>query len=276
MLARRSCLVTTALVAVALAVGSPAQADSTYLVRPGDTLSGIAAAHRTTVASLARVNLIDPKGLLLAGARLTVPSNSHPADPAARYRVRLGDTLTGIADRYGTSVAALARLNRLDPNGLLISGRTLLVPGGAEAAVPAVVAPPSKVLDTRTEIRASVRAWADHYGVSRSLALAVAWMESGDQPNLTSAAGAWGVMQVMPVTWLYTEVFLIGSPVPHTTDGGIRVGMAYLHHLLRSFGGDRRLAVAAYLQGEGSVLRQGVLPSSLSYVNGILTLAGAA
>ena len=267
---RRYCLATTALLAAVLVAASAAQAASTYLVRPGDTLTGIASAHRTTVARLARANRIDATGLLLVGARLTVPSISRPV---TRYRVRFGDTLSDIAVRYGTSVTALARLNRLDPNGLLVTGRALLVPRAAE---PAVVPPASNVLDTRAEIRAAVRAWADHYGVSRSLALATAWMESGDQPNLTSAAGAWGVMQVMPSTWAYTEQFLIGSPVPHTTDGGIRVGMAYLHHLLRAFGGDQRLAVAAYLQGEGSVRRQGVLSSSWSYVNGILTLAGAA
>src|SRR5207253_10344550 len=92
-----------------------------------------------------------------------------------------------------------------------------------------------------------------HYGVRPRLALALAWQESGHQPNLTSSAGALGVMQVLPVTWAYAETVLIGRPVPHTTDGGIRVGVAYLSHLIDAFDGNERLALAAYLQGERSV-----------------------
>ena len=105
------------------------------------------------------------------------------------------------------------------------------------------------------------------------VALALAWQESGHQPNLTSSAGAWGVMQVLPVTWAYAETVLIGRPVPHTTDGGIRVGVAYLNHLIDAFDGNERLALAAYLQGERSVREQGVLPSTEPYVANILALA---
>jgi soluble lytic murein transglycosylase-like protein len=69
---------------------------------------------------------------------------------------------------------------------------------------------------------------------------------------------------------------LIGHPVPHTTFGNIRIGIAYLHHLLRAFSGDRHLALAAYLQGETATRQRGILPSSRSYVANILALAGAA
>jgi LysM repeat protein len=70
----------------------------------------------------ARVGLV----LLLAG--LVESADAHP-----RYRVRWGDTLTGIASRQGTTVAALARLNGLDPSNILPSGVTLRLPaaGGA-------------------------------------------------------------------------------------------------------------------------------------------------
>lgn len=248
-------------VAILGSLGEAASADSTgYRVRPGDTLGGIAAAHGLTIAALAKLNGLDPAKILPVGIDLRLAS---PLPETGRYRVQSGDTLSGIAVRYGTNVRALARLNRLNANGLLLVGQRLLVPRRASAAQ-------ESTGDTGSEIQASIRHWAAHYGVSARLALAVAWTESGYRPNLTSSAGAWGVMQVMPVTWAYTESMLIGEPIAHTTDGGIRVGIAYLHHLLRTFSGDWRLALAGYLQGEQSVRDNGILPSSHDYVYGTL------
>ena len=253
----RSSLLLAVLVssALAAAVAPGAALASTYRVRPGDTLSGIAAAHRLTVAALARLNRLDPNGILLAGAVLQLPV-PHPK--RTRYRVRAGDTLSAIAARRGTSVGVIARLNRIDPDAILPVGRILLLPRPASSG--------------RQAIRRSIVHWARHYGVRPRLALGLAWQESGYQPNLTSSAGAWGVMQVMPATWKYAETILIGRTVPHTTDGGIRVGVAYLHHLLHVFG-DERLAVAAYLQGEFSLRRNGVLASSEAYIADVLALA---
>jgi N-acetylmuramoyl-L-alanine amidase len=247
-------VVLAALVLTAIALPASALA-STYRVRPGDTLSGIAATHRLTLRSLARLNALDPNGILLAGTVLRLPS---PRRALIRYSVRPGDSLSAIAVRFGTSVQVIARLNRLDPDALLPVGRTLVLP---------------KRISQRSAIRSSILHWARHYGLRRKLALAVAWQESGHQPNLTSPVGAWGVMQVMPTTWAYVETTLIGRRIPHTTEGGIRVGVAYLHHLLYAFGANERLALAAYLQGERSVREHGVFPSSESYVANILALA---
>jgi LysM repeat protein len=98
---------------------------SSYRVRAGDTLSGIAAAHRVTLGSLARLNALDPNGILLAGTVLRLPS---PRRALMRYGVRPGDSLSAIAVRYGTSVQVIARMNRLDPGALLPVGRTLVLP----------------------------------------------------------------------------------------------------------------------------------------------------
>ena len=123
---------------------------------------------------------------------------------------------------------------------------------------------------------AAINSWAAHYGVDPRLARALAWMESGYQPGVVSAAGAEGVMQVIPSTWSYVETVLLGRPVPKTADGNVRVGVAYLAHLLRAFGGDERLALAAYYQGERSVRRIGVLRESKLYVEDILALRSRA
>ena len=89
-------------------------------------------------------------------------------------------------------------------------------------------------------VRATLDHWAGHYGLDPSLARALAWMESGYNPNLTSSVGAWGVMQILPTTWTYVETSLIGRPVPRTAEGNVHVGTALLHHLLNVFDGNER------------------------------------
>jgi peptidoglycan hydrolase-like protein with peptidoglycan-binding domain len=188
------------------------------------------------------------------------------ARPAARPRtqtrthlVRSGDTLTALAARYGTSVAALERANHLRPGAFLLIGTRLRIPAGAEPV-------------GRTEVRGSLDRWAVHYGVDPHLARALAWMESGFQPTIRSPIGAWGVMQVTPATWDYAESVLIGMRIPRTADGNVRIGLAYLHHLLHSFGGDERLALAAYYQGPASVRTRGLLRETKAFVADVQAL----
>lgn len=181
----------------------------------------------------------------------------RPAVAARTYLVRPGDTLTGIAARYGTTVRALERANRLRFGAYLLAGARLRVP----APTPGTGG-----------IRGSIDRWAAHYGVDPHLARGLAWMESGFQPTIRSPVGAWGVMQVTPATWDFVEGVLLGMPVARTADGNVRVGIAYLHHLLRLFQGDERLALAAYYQGPASVRRHGLLPTSLAFVADVLAL----
>src|SRR5207244_11783645 len=100
----------------------------------------------------------------------------------------------------------------------------------------------------------------------------VACMEAGFQPKLTPPLGAWGVMQVTPATWDYVETVLIGASIPRTADGNVRVGMAFLAHLLREFRGSERLAIAAWYQGPASVRRRGLLRETSAFVADVLAL----
>jgi LysM repeat protein len=183
----------------------------------------------------------------------------------AYHRVRRGDTLSALAERFGTTVAELEQANGLGGD-LITIGQRLRIPAfGAEAAWP-----DEHVAATR--VRDLLGRYAQRAGVSPSLARAVAWMESGFQPNVRSSAGAWGVMQVLPETWDYAELALLGGPVRHDTAGNIRVGTAYLAELLRRYDGNVRLALAAYYQGPEALRRWGVLPSSEHYATTILAL----
>jgi LysM repeat protein len=246
-----------------------ARSPRTYRVRWGDTLTGIGARFGIGVDRLARANGLSQHGVLLAGSTLRLPAggSAHTTGLRGRYRVRPGDTLSGIAARFGVGLHHLARANGLRVHGILIAGITLRVPSGAAAAPVAVATGPWSVV-------ASIDAWSAHYGVDASLARAVAWQESGFHIDILSSAGAWGPMQVLPGTWRYVEDVLIGHPVAHTGDGDIRVGVALLHHLIWAFGGDERRAVAAYYQGERSVRTRGMLPVTRWYVANVMALRG--
>ena len=81
-------------------------------------------------------------------------------------------------------------------------------------------------------------------------------------------------MQVTPATWDFVVVFVIGISVPRTTDGNVRVGVAFLDHLLGQFRGDVRLAVGAYYQGPASVRRHGLFRETRQFVANVLALRG--
>lgn len=114
--------------------------------------------------------------------------------------------------------------------------------------------------------------WSLHYGVDRPLMRALAWMESGYHTNLESSAGAWGVMQILPTTWNYVELVLIGRPVRRTASGNVRVGVALMRQLLREFNGDMELALAAWYQGPASVRRVGPFQVTRLFVADVLAL----
>ena len=116
--------------------------------------------------------------------------------------------------------------------------------------------------------------WSRYYGIDPRLVRALAWMESGYQTQIVSPAGARGVMQVTRGAWAFVEEVLLGVRVPRTPVGNVRVGVAYLHHLLGEFGGDERLALGAYYQGLRGVRTQGLLPETRRYVANVLALKG--
>jgi hypothetical protein len=121
-------------------------------------------------------------------------------------------------------------------------------------------------------VRELLNAWSARYGVDSSLARALAWMESGYQPDVVSDAGAWGVLQIIPSAWEYVELVLLGEEVPRTVEGNVRVGLALLRQLLQDFGGDERLALAAWYQGARAVRERGVYAETRMFVADVLAL----
>ena len=244
-----------------------ADAHPRYTVRWGDTLTGIAARHGTTVPALARLNGLDPSNILLSGARLRLPAAGGGGGRS--HLVRRGETLSGLAASYGTSVAALVEANGLASANLIFAGTHLRIPGSSAGQ-----SLPGAGPATSWEVASTIDYWARYYGVDPRLVRALAWMESGYQTRIVSPAGAWGVMQITQSAWAFVEVVLLGVRVPRTAAGNVRVGVAYLHHLLGELGGNERLAVGAYYQGLRGVRTHGLLPETRRYVADVLALKG--
>jgi peptidoglycan hydrolase-like protein with peptidoglycan-binding domain len=212
--------------------------------------------------------VVGPRTFAALGLQRRVPG--PPRTVVVRKRrhvVTPGESLTAIAERFGTTIGTLARLNRLDPAKPLLIGTVLRLPGVVRNLQPA-----SATVSNVASVRASLDRWSAAYGVDPHLARALAWMESGFNNAMVSSVGARGVMQILPSTWKYVEDVLVGRRVSHGADGNVRVGVAYLHHLLKAFGGNERLAVAAWYQGERAVREQGVLAVTRPFVADVLAL----
>jgi lysozyme family protein len=185
----------------------------------------------------------------------------------ARRGLRPGAVDGRFNRRTAAAVRRLQRRKHLAVDGVA-GPQTLRVLGVRQRSPRVARAAPRSML----AVQNSLRRWSRYYGVSLQLVRALAWMESGFQPNVRSSAGAWGVMQVTPGTWRYVENFVIAHRVPRTLDGGVRVGVAYFHQLLHEFDFRRRRALAAYYQGPWAVRKYGLYRETRRFVANVLAL----
>lgn len=120
--------------------GNADSSNGYYTVQSGDTLSGIALKFSTTSSKLAQLNSLSNPNLIYVGQRLLVNqssySNSSSSDQsssattnteasAASYTVKSGDTLSGIASQYNTTVNQIVSLNQLSNPNLIYVGQVL-------------------------------------------------------------------------------------------------------------------------------------------------------
>ena len=96
----------------------------TYKVQGGDTLWGISRRFRTTVDQLAELNRIANPNVIYTGQILEIPD----APGTIIYRVKSGDTLSAIANRFDTSVSDLAYTNGIANPNLIYAGQVLVIP----------------------------------------------------------------------------------------------------------------------------------------------------
>lgn len=270
------------------AISAPSALAGTVRVANGETLTQIAARYHTTVSALAAANDITNPNLVYAGAVLQIPASGSASTastaPSTTITVGPGDTLFSIASRYHTTVAALAAANGITNPNVVYAGAHLRLPGQSMAlasyTVPASGGSsglPAQLLahPDRLSLRPDFVEAASEYGVPASLLEALCWWESGWQTSVVSSTGAIGLCQIEPSTANFVDTVLYpGSGLDvHSAAGNMAIAAAYLHDLITRAGGNESLALAGYYQGLQSVEQSGMLPSTRTYVTGILAYA---
>ncbi|MDX6656172.1 MAG: hypothetical protein QOH62_965 [Solirubrobacteraceae bacterium] len=287
-----------------LLVPSTASAAVSHTVAPGETLWQLAAMNNMTTRSFAAANGLSPDAHIVLGTTIRIPSVAEAASalaaapatagtapaagapsgapqPMGGYTVRPGDSLSAIAATAGVPASAIAAMNGLDVNGVLLYGTVLKLPtgspapAGASQPAPAVTHVPQAApyAGSGRVSSGDIAAVAARNGVPSSLASAIAWQESGFNNAMVSSANARGVMQVMPGTWDWVQNNLARRHLdPSSAIDNVGAGVLYLGHLLRESGGDPAMAAAGYYQGIGSVRQIGMLPETRRYVDNVLAL----
>lgn len=116
-----------------------------HVVQPGQTMSSIAALYRVSTWALAYANGIWNPNLLYVGQLLLIPYPGYVYYPryyypypvvyyprpvyGCYYWVKYGDTLSGIAWRFGTDPWRLARANGIYNLNWIYAGQRLFIPG---------------------------------------------------------------------------------------------------------------------------------------------------
>ncbi len=266
------------------AAPEPQETAVSHAVAPGETLSAIAVRYGTSVTAVAVANGISDISFIRAGQVLAIPAAMSPpqtkvapASVTAHHQVAAGETLSGIAVLYRTSVSAIARANGIGDASFIRAGQVLAIPGAADtptaqggAAGRAMPSSMAALVSRRQEVARLITTEAERQGVPVAFALAVAWQESGWQPGVVSSAGAVGVMQLLPSTAEWVATGMLGHGV-NLWDAGsnVEAGVALLRHYLDRYNGDRSLALAAYYQGQAAVDRHGIYPVTRPYVASI-------
>jgi hypothetical protein len=223
----------------------------------------------------------------------------HPGRRVVRYRVRPGDTATGLAVRFHAWTDELRAINRLGRHGRLYVGDRIRIP-----VVPAAVrrhrqaprparahrAKPHRAPDrarphrvrhhrpkpwrhaeaSRAQVRRVVARTARRHGVDPAVALALSWQESGWQQRRISSAGAIGAMQVMPGTGRWMSLYVDRRLNLYSLRDNVTAGIV-LFKVLRGETSWRR-SIASYYQGLGSIRSRGLYPSTRRYTRNVAHL----
>ncbi len=143
----------------------PADANTAYYIRQGDTLSGISKRYNIKLPAILNLNGLNEKSVIRPGQKILLPGAVEVGEQKAQryqeytagktagaprtwgetktYKIQPNDTLSGIAKKNGTTVADIVELNGLTSDKIR-AGRTIKIPvaKGAPAAQSSATKPP--------------------------------------------------------------------------------------------------------------------------------------
>lgn len=143
--------------AYAAFAAAPSLAEQTkYTVKAGDTLSGIAASLGVSAAAIQDANGLKDPNAIQAGMVLTIPGTATPQPtpvPDSKYTVKAGDSLGGIANQFGVTMAAIQDANGIqDPNSIR-AGQVLTIPGGSGQSAAPTATPSPQPADVKYTVK---------------------------------------------------------------------------------------------------------------------------
>lgn len=123
---------------------------------------------------------------------------------------------------------------------------------------------------SKEEINGLIEAYSNKNGLDPDFVRAVVKQESGFNEKATSHCGAAGLMQLMPGT-----AKSLGVVDPYDAEDNVKGGTKMLANLLKTYGGNKELALAAYNAGGGAVKKYGGIPpykETQNYVKNVLSI----
>ena len=102
--------------------------ETIYIVKKGDTLSGIAKKYNTTYQKLAKDNNIENPNLIYPNQKIIIKQETTDNVPHETiYIVKKGDTLSGIAKKYNTTYQKLAKDNNIENPNLIYPNQKIII-----------------------------------------------------------------------------------------------------------------------------------------------------
>lgn len=123
---------------------------------------------------------------------------------------------------------------------------------------------------SKAEINNLIDVYSAKNGLDTDFVRAVVKQESGFNEKATSRCGAMGLMQLMPGT-----AKSLGVENPYDAEQNVQGGTKMLANLLKTYGGNKELALAAYNAGGGAVKKYGGIPpyqETQNYVKSIMSM----
>jgi hypothetical protein len=176
----------------------------------------------------------------------------------AADQARAGEPVASLADAQPGDLVAFG--SPVDHIGIYAGDNTMVVAPhrGEVVRVQPITGTPTAIRRVTPQVGGPFgelfSAAGARHGVSAALLASVARSESGLNPRAVSAAGAQGLMQLMPATARSLGVDALDPA--QAVDGAARLLRSHLDR----YGGDTSLALAAYNAGPGAVQRYGGVP----------------